>query len=418
MKRVSQAHLPVVALTHPGMRGKNNEDRFAVSAFRLDDSHHSPVLLAVLCDGIGGHRAGEVAAEIAVNRISQIVAQSDGSRPTHILQGAATQASQEIRAMAQADIAHLGMGATFACAWIIGRRLYTGTVGDTRIYLLRGGTIQQLSKDHTWIQEALEHGLIALEQMHSHPNAHVIRRYLGSENPPSVDFRLRLSVEEDDGGAEANQGTHLQPGDILLLCSDGLSDLVEANEMLVVFQQQPANQLKAAQELINLANARGGHDNITLITIRVPPTATLAVKPSQFRGQRAKAAPPVSSPWRWLKIGCFGLAALGLLVWVLAVGWFWYTGRTAAAHTPSPSLLQPQLLFKPSATPVTQIATAAVLPIPSQTKSQPLLPVDNGPTLTPWPTATPHPTPTATLTLEVLRVTGTPTATNSPTSKP
>jgi protein phosphatase len=410
MKRVSQAHLPVVALTHPGMQGKNNEDRFAVSAFRLDDSSHNPVLLAMLCDGIGGHRAGEVAAEIAVNRISQIVAQSDGSRPTHVLQEAATQASQEIHAMAQADIEQLGMGATFACAWIIDRRLYTGTVGDTRIYLLRGGTIQQLSTDHTWIQEALEHGLIRPEQVHSHPNAHVIRRYLGSENPPSVDFRLRLSKEEDDASAEANQGTNLQPGDILLLCSDGLSDLVEDNEMLAVFQQ-PANQLKAAQELIDLANARGGNDNITLITIRVPPIAAHAVKPSQFRGQRAKAAPPAGFPWRWLAIGCFGLAAFGLLVGVLAAGWFWYTGRTVAAHTPSPSLLKPQLLFKPSATPVTQTATAAVSPIPSQTKPQPLLPIDNGPTLTPWPTATPHPTPTAT-------PSDTPTATNSPTSKP
>ena len=399
MKRVAQAHLPVVALTHPGMRGKNNEDRFAVSAFRLDDSGRSPVLLAMLCDGIGGHRAGEVAAEVAVNHISQIIAQSDGSRPTYVLQGAVTQVSQEIRAMAQADVSQLGMGATFACAWIIGRRLYTGTVGDTRIYLLRGGAIQQISTDHTWVQEALEHGLIGPDQVHSHPNAHVIRRYLGSENPPSVDFRLRLYVEEDDTSAEANQGAFLQPGDFLLLCSDGLSDLVEAGEMLAIFRQQPGSQLNAAQELINLANARGGHDNITLITIQVPLTATIPVKTIKIKS-------PAAFRWRrWLAIGCVGLAAIGLLVGSMAAGWLWHSTRTAGTHTPSPSVLQPQLLFNPSATPVTQIVPLGASPIPSVKLPQPLpsetresLPIDNGPTLTPWPTATPRPTATATQT--------------------
>ena len=398
MKRVAQAHLPVVALTHPGMRGKNNEDRFAVSAFRLDDSGRSPVLLAMLCDGIGGHRAGEVAAEVAVNHISQIIAQSDGSRPTYVLQGAVTQVSQEIRAMAQADVSQLGMGATFACAWIIGRRLYTGTVGDTRIYLLRGGAIQQISTDHTWVQEALEHGLIGPEQVHSHPNAHVIRRYLGSENPPPVDFRLRLSVEEDDAAAETNQGAYLQPGDILLLCSDGLSDLVEADEMLTVFRQQPGNRLNAAQELINLANARGGHDNITLISIQVPLTATIPVKTVKIKS-------PAHLRWRWLAIGCVGLAAFGLLVGGLAAGWLGYSARTAVARTPSPSLLQPQLIFNPSATPVTPVVPLSASPIASLNIPQPLpseprgsLPIDNGSTLTPWPTATPRPTATATQT--------------------
>jgi PPM family protein phosphatase len=397
MKRIARAHLPVVALTHPGMRGKNNEDRFAVSAFRLEDSRRSPVLLAMLCDGIGGHHAGEVAAEIAVNRISQIIAQSDGRRPTYIIQAAVTQVSQEIHARAQADASQLGMGATFACAWVIGSRLFTGTVGDTRVYLLRGGEIQQISTDHTWVQEALEHGLIGPEQVRNHPNAHVIRRYLGSENPPSVDFRLRLSDEEDDIAAETNQGTPLQPGDILLLCSDGLSDLVEADEILDVFRQQPGNRLNAGQKLIDLANSRGGHDNITLIAIQVPVSATLPVK-------TMKVSQPVGIHRRWLVIGCSGLFALGALVGSLATGWLWYSTRPVAGNTPAP-LVWPKLFFRSSATAFVREVTSSPSPVltltnlqlsPSETRR--VLPVDNGPTLTPWPTATPRPTSTATLT--------------------
>jgi PPM family protein phosphatase len=347
-----------------------------------------------------------VAAEIAVDRISQIIAQSDGSRPTYVLQGAITQVSQEIHAMAQADVSQLGMGATFACAWIIGRRLYTATVGDTRIYLLRAGAIQQLSTDHTWVQEALEHGLIGPDQLHSHPNAHVIRRYLGSETPPSVDFRLRLSAEEDDGAAEANQGVHLQSGDILLLCSDGLSDLVEADEILAVFKQQPGNRLNAAQELIDLANARGGHDNITLITIQVPVTATVPINTIKLPSKARQRM-------RRLAIGCFGLAAVGLWVGMVTAGWFWYSARTVVVRTPEPSLVQTQLLFKPSVTASTRVVLLSESPVPTLTETLPSLPVETGPTLTPWPTATPQPTLTAT-SRPTVTVTSRPTFTTTP----
>src|SRR5512138_890247 len=115
MIRVEKTHLPVAALTHPGMKGKNNEDRFGVSVFRTKTQPPTPVLLAVLSDGIGGNRAGEVASELAVNIISQVVAGSDGYSPPQTLEAAIHQASDQIFQQAQDNPEQQGMGATCAC---------------------------------------------------------------------------------------------------------------------------------------------------------------------------------------------------------------------------------------------------------------------------------------------------------------
>ena len=384
MRHITQAHLPVVALTHPGMKGKNNEDRYAVSAFQSETHKAEPVLLALLCDGIGGHRAGEVAAEMAVNRISQHIADSDGSQPTHIIEEAVLEASQEIYARAQSNTIQRGMGSTLACVWIIGRRLFTATIGDSRIYLLRQEQIHQLSTDHTWIQEALLSGLITPEQVKGHPNVHVIRRYLGSPTPPSVDFRLQLTGLDDDVHAEANQGTLLHPGDFLILCTDGLSDLVEGREIQAAYLEQPMDA--AGQALIELANERGGHDNITLISIAVP--APVA--------QPAKAR----FPWRLVMVGCATLALLAVLVVGLGAGWAWLSGQ--ATNTPQPkgvvTLALP--LFQPSVSASAQTSSTSIpTRIPSSTATIPMLPVDSGATLTPWPTSTLTPSATITRTL-------------------
>jgi serine/threonine protein phosphatase PrpC len=268
MIRTAHSSFPVSALTHPGMSGKNNEDRFAVSAYRLNRRKRVPVLLAVLSDGIGGHRAGEVAAEIAVERISQAVAASDGDNPVETLRQSIQQASLEVYALATSDPNRQGMGATCGCAWILGRQLYAATVGDSRVYLMRKDSISQLNTDHTWVQEALEQGILKQEHIKGHPNQHVIRRYIGSPNPPEVDFRLRLPAGDLSTRSEENQGMLLVEGDRVLLCSDGLTDLVEDREILAAYEQYSLEH--AGQYLVNLANSRGGHDNITLVVIEIP----------------------------------------------------------------------------------------------------------------------------------------------------
>lgn len=363
MIRNEKTHLPVAALTHPGMKGKNNEDRFGVIAFRMKTQPPVPVLLAILSDGIGGHRAGEVASELAVNTIIQYAADSDGKNPQKTLEDAIMYASQAIFEQAQQNHEQVGMGATCASAWIAGDRLYTATVGDSRIYLMRGGDIQQISTDHTWIQEALDNGLIQPDEINGHPNAHVIRRYLGSPTPPEVDFRMRFRGDEED----ASQGLRLLPDDLLLLCSDGLTDLVSDEEILTAFRSVSLDE--AGLHLIDLANERGGHDNITLVAIQVP----------QAQGARTTAASTkeralVSS--RGLIIGCLSVIAIAAVIGALAGGWILFTGGASPTQTPT---------FTTSAT-ATGTPTSALSPTHTRTRPVTRTPGFATPTRTITPT--------------------------------
>jgi len=269
MIQTPRAHLHVAALSHPGMSGKNNEDRFAVLSHVLGRDDPTPSVFTVLSDGIGGHRAGEIAAELAVNHISHAVAESNGREPLAILEEAIQSASEAIAHHSASSDERHGMGATCACAWVVGAKLYIAFVGDSRIYLLREGKIHQLTTDHTWVQEALERKIIQPEEARDHPNVHVIRRYLGSVKLPEVDFRLKLNESDNSVQAVKNQGMTLLPEDILLLCSDGLTDMVWADEIQKTIQKAP-NLKTAVQNLVEQANERGGHDNITAILLSVP----------------------------------------------------------------------------------------------------------------------------------------------------
>ncbi len=278
MKRIERSHLQVETFTHPGMSGKTNEDRYAVAAYAGDAG--APVLFAVLSDGIGGHRAGEVAAELAVSYIVEGVGKSDGADPLESMKSAIHSASEAIASRSASQPEQEGMGATCACVWVEGNQLFVVHVGDTRIYLVRGGKIQRLTIDHTWVQEAMERGIINPDQARSHPNVHVLRRHLGSVELPDVDLRLTLRPGENDEDARRNQGVLLQPRDIILMCTDGLTDLIWDDEILRLIATR--NSLKsAAEDLVARANERGGHDNITVILIGVP-------KPVSPDGQRKK----------------------------------------------------------------------------------------------------------------------------------
>jgi PPM family protein phosphatase len=267
MNRSQRPHLNVAALSHAGMSGKNNEDRYAIASYLGENE--IPVLFAIVADGIGGHRAGEVAAELAVNYIVEKVSESNGNKPLDIMESAIHTASQAIAARSASKAEQHGMGSTCACVWIEGDKLYTTYVGDSRIYLIRDGKIQRLTVDHTWVQEAIEKGIILPEQARDHPNVHVIRRHLGSVELPLVDFRLRLSNDDDNEKAQKNQGTTLRANDVLLICTDGLTDLVWDDEILRVVTTRTSLK-SVAEDLVAQANERGGHDNITAILLGVP----------------------------------------------------------------------------------------------------------------------------------------------------
>ena len=393
MIQTDSVSFPVAAITHPGMSGKNNEDRYGVTGFQLTNSDKTPVLLAVLSDGIGGHRAGEVAAQIAVDEVARYIAANPVDQPTIVLQQAVVAASQAIHVASNEDPARQGMGATVAVVLIIGRRLYAVSVGDSRIYLMRGSAIRQISIDHTWIQEALDMGVLTPEEAKGHPNAHVIRRYLGSPNPPDVDQRILLSSTETDSQAVDNQGFLLKPGDRLLLCSDGLTDLVENDEIFQTFQD--IDQNNALHNLVDLANQRGGHDNITIITIEIPQWVKAAM-PTVATPPMARAKPVQSPIVRLALAGCLATVAIALIIAAAVLGINLFGNR------PGPTTETPIVSNNPGGGILpfpTVESTATLEPLPTMTYTATFLPIsgiEDGATLTPWPTNTFPPVPTAT----------------------
>jgi protein phosphatase len=306
MIRIPNTPLHVAAVTHPGMGGKQNEDRFAVSSYLVGEKNLTLSVFAIVSDGIGGHSAGEVAAEMAVETISHMVAQSDARRPLETLDNAIQVTSDAIAAKAKDDTQRLGMGTTCACAWIIGNRLFTASVGDSRIYLLRDSTLLQLTIDHTWVQEALDRGILDPQDVHNHPNVHVIRRYLGSPKTPQADTRLRLAANETDTQSRSNQGLPLLPGDMILICTDGLTDMVENDEIEPAVHGRDLHA--AAQALVDLACARDGKDNITVVMLLFPEESNPPKKKE-------------SKFWQLVLLGLAGLFVLALIIsgfaWVI-----------------------------------------------------------------------------------------------------
>ena len=262
-------HLDSSSITDPGSKGRLNEDAFDITAFTLSEDDDTPVLLAIIADGIGGHKAGEIASKIAVATIISSVAESDGTDPLWILKSALLEANHSITSEAETDDSKKGMGSTVACALVIDTALYIATLGDSRLYLVRDNVIQQLNLDHTWVQEALEVGVITSEEARSHPRRHLIRSYLGSSDPIHPDLRLYMNSEENQEQAKANQGLPLVPGDQVLICTDGLTDLVDDEEILEIIEGENSKD-EQLQKMVDIANQRGGHDNITAVVLQAP----------------------------------------------------------------------------------------------------------------------------------------------------
>lgn len=371
MKPTSHAHLHVTAISDQGRQRKNNEDRYAVSAYLAGPANHIPSLFAIVCDGIGGHQAGEIAAEIAVELISGYVSQSDGGQPLEILTRAISLTSDAIYAESQKNLDRTGMGSTCVCTWVLGDQLYCAYLGDSRLFLIRGGSIQQLTKDHTWIQEAMDAGILTPENARSHPNVHVIRRYLGAPEHVTPDLHLHLNSDETDEESLANQGLKLQVGDILVMCSDGLTDLVQPEEILE--NVSGLGREEGARSLVELANQRGGHDNTTLVIIEVPPLTAN----KQLAQHKPVTRPQIS---RKTVLGCLAAAILLALITAVVTGGVIVFLNLEPSKQPTPS--------------VTTDASEVPLPnqldfvTPSAEFDRPFATLPAA-TLTPWPTNIP-----------------------------
>jgi protein phosphatase len=217
--------------------------------------------LLVVADGMGGHSAGEVASQMAADVVSRLYYESP-EEPGRALARAVEEANRRINEAAAADEAKHGMGTTCTALAICAGTAYAAHVGDSRLYMLRGGKLYQLSEDHSAVNEMVKMGIITKEQARTHEDKNVILRALGTSPEVEVSTVEPFRVRE---------------GDQYLLCSDGLHDLVLDDEIAAVLGEAEDTHA-AGERLITMAKERGGHDNITVGIIAIMPEGTAAAE--------------------------------------------------------------------------------------------------------------------------------------------
>lgn len=251
----------IAVRSHVGQVRSLNEDTVYAGTFSRGDEPLGVLLL--VADGMGGAAAGEVASQLAAETVKTFLRQAlnetlpaDEERWLALLRAAAQAAHEQVAAAARTDQRRAGMGTTLTLALAIERRAYLAHVGDSRAYLITPGSIneppiwQQLTTDHTLVARLVDIGQLSPEAARAHPQRHILYRSLGADQPLQADTRVQP----------------LAPGDILLLCSDGLYNHVTDEELAqLAVAHQPA---RAATELIELANRRGGQDNISVVLAR------------------------------------------------------------------------------------------------------------------------------------------------------
>ena len=376
MNRAQRSDLIVSYQTHAGETGKNNEDRFTVLTYKGATGERGGITIVVIADGIGGNLAGEVASEIAIDSISTIFDQAASKSYLDLFARAFAKTAQTIQQYVQSNADAEKMGTTCAAALIANRRLYTAYIGDSRMYLIRDGKMKQITVDHTWVQEAIEHGILTRAEARTHPNRHVVRRHLGAKVDATPDYRLQLDEKESAEESQRNQGLLLNPGDIVLLSSDGLTDLVDDATILATFQNNQKLQ-DTVDALTLMARKNGGTDNITLIALQVP---NYNAKTNDTSDRTLSSA-----------IALMGLGIFGVIILVSAAVLAYYLFIATPVMPPTATPTTTQTI------PITFILPTqeTAMPRPTPTLATPLptftwtpLP----PTLT--PTATPTPPPT------------------------
>lgn len=234
------------SVTDVGRKRKVNQDYVYVSDQPVGNL---PNLFAV-ADGMGGHNAGDFASSFAVKIMVDAVKNDADYNPVKIIRHAIESANEELLKQAKKDKSLAGMGTTMVVTTIVGNYIYVANVGDSRLYLMDHSKLQQITKDHSLVQEMVRLGELREEEARNHPDKNIITRALGAKNSVNVDF-FDLMIE---------------PGSQILMCSDGLSNMVTDQEMEEILQSHNSLQGKG-EKLIDLANENGGKDNIAVILI-------------------------------------------------------------------------------------------------------------------------------------------------------
>ena len=236
----------IYSATDVGQKRKMNQDYVFASA---DPVGNLPNLF-VVADGMGGHNAGDYASSHAVGIVVEEIREDADFNPVKVIRHAIESANTEIITQAQKDEKLRGMGTTMVAATIVGHYAYVANVGDSRLYVA-GEQIQQITKDHSLVQEMVRMGELNAEEARNHPDKNIITRALGAEITVDVDF-FDLKLE---------------PGNVVLMCSDGLSNMVEDDRIGEIISDTDRDLQERGQALISEANRNGGKDNIAIVLI-------------------------------------------------------------------------------------------------------------------------------------------------------
>jgi serine/threonine protein phosphatase PrpC len=292
-----------------GRRRRRNEDNYVLA----------PPLFAV-ADGMGGAQAGEVASRLAASALEG--GDSDGLDGPERIDALIQEANRRIYDRASTDPAASGMGTTMTVALVEGMTVAVGHVGDSRAYLVRGEQMEQLTEDHSLVNELLKSGRLSEEEAHVHPQRSVITRAVGTDPDVDVDG---FTIEAEEG-------------DVFLLCSDGLTDMVADEEILELVLANRDDLDKAVKSLVTAANRGGGEDNITAVAFRISAEASASLEDTaampaltmdgdepdeQTREQVQESEPAVpAADARRVRLVLLGLILLlivaGLVIWELS----------------------------------------------------------------------------------------------------
>jgi protein phosphatase len=243
-------NLESVAITDIGKKRKLNQDNVHATREKIGNLPN----VFIVADGIGGHNGGELASKWTIEAILEQITLSTAKNPVRILDQAIQAANTLIRQKAIENASLSGMGTTIVAATLDGNNLQAANVGDSRLYVAdqKNKVIRQITQDHSLVEEIIRQGGISKEAARTHPDKHIITRAIGAKDKIKVDF----FYEE------------LKPDDLVLLCSDGLSDMLSDDEIGTILYGDKSIEQKA-RDLIATANEKGGNDNIAVIIISV-----------------------------------------------------------------------------------------------------------------------------------------------------
>lgn len=245
MQKGSYKVMKTFSITDVGQKRNMNQDYVYTSENPVGNLPN----LFVVADGMGGHNAGDFASKYTVKQLVKLIESNEETNPIKIMRQSIELANMQLLQKANENSELLGMGTTLVAATIVKEYIYIANIGDSRLYIINSG-IRQITKDHSLVEEMIRLGEIEREDAKNHPDKNIITRAIGAAEEISVDF-FEMKLEKDD---------------TVLMCSDGLTNMIDDDEICQIIKNEKTAEQKA-QKLVETANNNGGKDNIAVIII-------------------------------------------------------------------------------------------------------------------------------------------------------